>query len=68
MTKSRHQGENEFTRDARRRAARTGEDVCEILRALRRDAVARGDAEGERKIIEAEKFLGCRNKKKRSQP
>ena len=31
MTKSREGGENEFTREAKREAARTGMHVCEIL-------------------------------------
>jgi len=65
MTKSREAGENEYTRLARLRAARTGEDVCAILRELRKDAIATGDSEAEKKIIQAEKYLGCRNRRKR---
>jgi hypothetical protein len=65
MTKSRHKGENEFVRELRRRAKRAGEDVCTILRKMRREAGQRGDTEAERKIVEAEKYLGCRNRKKR---
>jgi len=62
MTKTSEHGENEYTREA----ARTGEDVCAILRAMRADAIRAGDKEAERKIIQAEKFLGCRNRKKRA--
>jgi hypothetical protein len=68
MTKSTEHGENEYTREARRRAAATGQDVCAILRAMRADAIRDGDTAAERKIIQAEKFLGCRNRKKRGKP
>jgi hypothetical protein len=43
MTKSSEQGENEYTRQARQEAARTGKDVCEILRAMRAEAIREGD-------------------------
>ena len=66
MTKAQESGENEWVRYARQRAARTGEDVCAILRELRQDTARRRDKATERKIIQAEKFLGCRNMKKRS--
>lgn len=65
MTKSSEHGENEYTREARRLSAKTGRDVCDILREMRDQAIRDGDTARERKIIQAEKFLGCRNRKKR---
>ena len=65
MTKSREEGENEITRDLKRRIARTGENVCAILRNMRKDAERRRDKPGLRKIIKAEKYFNCRNKNKR---
>jgi hypothetical protein len=67
MMKSSEHGENEYTREARKRAG-PGGDVCAVLRAMRADAARRGDKQAERKIIQAEKFLGCRNRKKRGKP
>ena len=65
MTKSRESGENEYARQARLRAARTGEDVCAILREFRKEAINSADRDAEQKIIQAEKYLGCRNRRKR---
>lgn len=69
MTKTREGGENEFTRQARAEAALTGRHVCEILASMLADAKAAGDVERIRKIIRAQKYLGCRNiRKRRSNP
>ena len=65
MTKSPEGGENEITEEAKREAARTGKDVCAILRAMLKKADAAGDKAREKKIIRAQKYLGCRNKRKR---
>lgn len=65
MTKSQEQGRNEITDEARREAARTGKDVCAILKAMLRAAKKAGNTERQEKIKAAEKFLGCRNRKKR---
>lgn len=65
MTQSTEGGENEFTDAARKEAARTGEDVCAILLRMLRQAKLIKDAARVRKIIRAEKYLGCRNKVKR---
>ena len=39
--------------------------MCAVLRAMRQEAVRRKDKRAERKIIQAEKYLGCRDKRKR---
>jgi hypothetical protein len=65
VTKAREKGENEITEEVRKEAARTGEDVCDILEAKLNEAKAAKDKERERKIKRAQKFLGCRNKRKR---
>jgi predicted transposase YbfD/YdcC len=65
MTKSQEGGENEITEDAKREAARTKGNICTILTAWQRDAKAAGDTERVRKIIKAQKYLGCRNIQKR---
>jgi hypothetical protein len=65
MTKARESGENEVTDEARREAAQTGEDVCAILAAMLREAKKAGDASRVKKIEKAQKFLGCRNVRKR---
>jgi hypothetical protein len=65
VTKAREQGENEITAEAKQEAARTGRHVCDILKAMLRRAKAAKDKERERKLKRAQKFLGCRNKRKR---
>lgn len=64
MTKSPEEGENEVTRDLKRRK-NAGEDVCAVLREMRRGATRRGDKPALKKIIKAEKYFGCRNRRKR---
>jgi hypothetical protein len=65
MTKTQEKGENEITDEAKREAALTGKDICVILKEMLQEAKAAKDAERERKIKRAEKYLGCRNKRKR---
>ncbi len=65
MTKSQESGDNEFTDEARRQAARTGQDVCAILAAMLRQARKAGDKARVKKIERAQKYLGCRNVRKR---
>jgi hypothetical protein len=65
VTKSNEKGENEITDEARREALRTGVDVCDILKAMVKAARRAKDMEREQKIKRAEKYLGCRNKRKR---
>jgi hypothetical protein len=69
MTKSQEGGENEITAEAQREAARTKRNVCAILAAMLVNAKAAGDTDRVRKIIRAQKYLGCRNvRKRRSKP
>jgi hypothetical protein len=65
MTKSQERGENEYTDAAKREAARTGRNGCDILAAWLAEARQAGDAETVRKLTAAEKYLGCRNRRKR---
>ncbi len=65
MTKRRERGENEFTRAAKQIAARTGRDVCDILKEMLQQAQAAGDSQRVTGIRRAQKYLGCRNFRKR---
>lgn len=65
MTKSQQRGENEFTVAAKREASATGRNVCDILAEWLAAAPQAGDAERVRKLTAAEKYLGCRNRRKR---
>ena len=65
MTKAQEQGENEYTDAARREAAKSGRNVCDILAEWLQEAKRAGDTEAVRKIVAAQKYLGCRNKRKR---
>jgi hypothetical protein len=65
MTKSHEKSENEITVEAKREATRTGRHICDVLdEMLARAKIARNKAR-QTKIVEAQKFLGCRNKRKR---
>ena len=65
MTKSWESGENEFSEEAKRIAQRTKRNVCSILAAMLAEAKAEGDSDKELKIRQAQKYLGCRNIRKR---
>jgi hypothetical protein len=65
MTKSREEGENEFTRQAKREAMRTGEDIDSSLERMLRLAKQQKDTESRQKIIRAQKFVEERNVGKR---
>ena len=65
MTKAPEKGENEITDEAKQKAVRTGEDICDILKQMLKKAKAAKDRARERQVKRAEKFLGCRNKRKR---
>jgi hypothetical protein len=65
MTKSQESGENEITEEAKLEAARTGRDVCTILAEMLHKARAEGNRQRIRKIVRAQKYLGCRNVRKR---
>jgi hypothetical protein len=65
MTKTPEKGENEITAEAKREAARSGTHICAVLTEMLKQAKAAKDKAKERKIKRAQKFLGCRNKRKR---
>lgn len=65
MTKSREHGQNEVSEEANRRALREGKTVCQILAEMLKESKDAGDKEQERKVIKAQKYAGCRNKRKR---
>jgi hypothetical protein len=65
MTKSRGKGHNEITPEVVKEAARTGRDVCAILREMLEAAKKARDTKLQQKIVQAEKYLGCRNRNKR---
>ncbi|HVA46961.1 MAG TPA: hypothetical protein VNH11_11390 [Pirellulales bacterium] len=66
MTKSREGGENYITKAAKREAKRSGKDVCSILGKWLTEAKQAGDVRRAVDILMAQKYLGCRNKRKRS--
>ena len=51
--------------EARLEAARNGGDICDILNEMLRKAKADKDSDREQKIKRAQKYLGCRNRRKR---
>jgi hypothetical protein len=61
---SRERGENEITRQVKRDAQATGKDPCDLLQELLKSCT---DSATKRKIQQAQKFLGCRNKEKRKE-
>jgi hypothetical protein len=65
MTRSREHGENEITEEAKREAARTERHVCDILDEMLAEAKHDGDTDRVKRIEKAQKFLGCRNRRKR---
>ena len=65
MTKAPERGDNEFTEEAKRESARTGVPVCDILKGWIKKAKTARDRKRLRKLQQAEKFLGCRNRRKR---
>src|SRR6185437_4823359 len=56
---------NEYSRAATAQAQASGKDPCDILAEWYREARAAGEAAEAQKIVEAQKALGCRNKRKR---
>jgi hypothetical protein len=65
VTKAREHGENEITEEAKREATRTGLHVCDVLASMFPKAKAENDTKRMRKILKAQKYLGCRNIRKR---
>ena len=65
VTKFPEQGESDVTDEAKKEAVRTGKDVCLVLAEMPRNAKKAKDRKRQGKIVRAQKFLGCRNKRKR---
>jgi hypothetical protein len=65
MTRSQEKGENEFTQAAKREAAKTGMPVSEILTRMLAEVIRTKDAAAQKKIVQAQKFLRIRNRRKR---
>jgi hypothetical protein len=67
MTRSPEKGDSPITDDVRREARRTGKDPCTILKERLKAARSRRPLDKKliRDLIKAEKYFGCRNKKKR---
>jgi hypothetical protein len=65
VTKSKEKGENEITTEARRRAAIEGRHVCEVLSEMLKAAKRQKDKPRAAKIKKAQKYLKCRNRRKR---
>jgi hypothetical protein len=68
MTKAHEHGENEISVAAKLEAARTGRQVCDILAEWLQQAKQAGDNDRIRKIVRAQKYLGCQNIRKRRGP
>jgi hypothetical protein len=68
MTKAHEHGENEVSIAAKLEAARTGRPICDILAEWLRNAKQDDDQDRIRKIVKAQKYLGCRNIRKRRGP
>jgi RHS repeat-associated protein len=64
LSQAREKGENEITRQVKADAQTSGRDPCDILDEMLR---ACSDGATKRKIQQAQKFLGCRNKTKRQE-
>jgi hypothetical protein len=56
---------NEYSRAATAQAQASGKDPCDILDEWYREARAVGETVEAQKIVQAQKALGCRNKRKR---
>jgi hypothetical protein len=65
MTRSRERGRNEITDEALEQSARTGQDVCAVLSRMLSAARRARDKQRQKRIEMAQKFLGCRNRRKR---
>lgn len=58
---------NEILDQARQEAQRSGREVCDILDDWLRQANLEQDTARRMKIVQAQKFAGCRNRKKREE-
>jgi hypothetical protein len=65
MTRSQEKGENEITRQVKKRCRKSQEDPCEVLAEMLKEAKQAKDQDLIAKIKEAQKFMGCLNVRKR---
>ncbi len=65
MTTAPEGGNNEVTDQVKREASRTGQDVATILAAMLKKAKREKDKAQVKKIEKAQKYLNCRNIRKR---
>lgn len=65
FSKSYQRDENYVTTQAKTEAQATGGDPCDLLKLWLQEAKLAGDKQKVQDIIQAQKFLGCRNKQKR---
>ena len=63
----RESGRNWATELAKSVAQQDGSDPCSVLSNMLSKAKIAGDSQQARDIVQAEKFMGCRNKQKRSE-
>jgi len=66
MSKTRSKEETWVTEKAKADSRRTGKDICDILDEMLKQSKCEKDNKLTQDIIKAQKFLGCRNKQKRS--
>jgi hypothetical protein len=57
--------QNEITRAVKARCQKENKDPCEVLAEMLEEARKAGDQEKIKKIKQAQKYLGCRNIRKR---
>ena len=67
LSKSYQKDENYITQQAKTEAMATGQDPCKILELWLMAAKSSGNTPLVQDIIQAQKFLGCRNQQKRQQ-
>jgi uncharacterized protein RhaS with RHS repeats len=60
FSRTRDQGRNWATEEAKRKAQETGQTPCDVLAQMLKDAKCSGEAKKVRDIEQAQKFLGCR--------
>ncbi|HTU17571.1 MAG TPA: hypothetical protein VMG10_05860 [Gemmataceae bacterium] len=65
MTRRREKGENEITREVKKRCRKSRENPCDVLADMLKKAKQANDQALIDKIKEAQKFMGCRNARKR---
>lgn len=58
---------NEILDEAKVEAMRTRGEVCDILDKWLMEAISRGDTSRRMKIVQAQKYAGCRNRRKREE-